>query len=388
MTPSLKSVDVLRQGDPQGNRMVVRLTTEKDLIVHALGVPQDWPSRTGPTWTYLFEAEGLTLIDAGALGSFDELADGVRHAGFALGDIDRLIVTHGHADHDGASGRFLSETNAELWAHDIYAGLLPFDPWDLQSRPLSPVQTEMERVVDAGGESRRDSEGHIARHRRHVEARREFRVGRRVADGDRCGRMSFLHTPGHTPEELCVALDGLVFTGDHVLPEITPHPTMHLRYAPPVRDALPAAYRDEGETWGLGTYLRSLKRTYGLGDGTLVLPAHRLFNRGGFNFQTAARAGEIIAHHANRLDRILQRVGFGMSSLEELTRAIFARRKLIGGNLYAALSEVVAHIELLDDLGDLATTSDLELRRTGSENYRELVHELTGAQLGPAKGEV
>ena len=378
MTPSFKNIDVLRRGDPQGNHMVVRLTTEQGRTVHALGVPQDWPSRTGPTWIYLVEAEGLTLVDAGALGSFDDLVDAVRHAGFAVSDIERLVITHGHADHDGASGRLLSEADAELWAHEIYACLLPFDPWDLQSRPLSPIQAEMERIIDADGEGRWDNEGHIARHRRHVETRKELRVSQRVTDGDRLGGMSFLHTPGHTPEELCVALNGLVFTGDHVLPEITPHPTTQLRYAPTVRDALPTSYRDEGETYGLAIYLRSLKRIADLGDDTLVLPAHRLFNRGEFNFQTAARAGEIIRHHGDRLARILLRVGSGASSLEDMTRAIFARRKLIGGNLYAALSEVVAHIELLDDLGDLVITADLELRRTGSENYRQLVHELTG----------
>ena len=34
-----------------------------------------------------------------------------------------------------------------------------------------------------------------------------------------------LHTPGHTNDHLCLfdAADGIVLTGDHVLPTITPH---------------------------------------------------------------------------------------------------------------------------------------------------------------------
>jgi hypothetical protein len=37
----------------------------------------------------------------------------------------------------------------------------------------------------------------------------------------------------------------------------------------------------------------------------------------------------------------------------------------------------VAHVELLEDTGDLEITDRRELLRTGRENYRELIHELT-----------
>ena len=65
------------------------------------------------------------------------------------------------------------------------------------------------------------------------------------------------------------------------------------------------------------------------------------------------------------------------TSLEDLTRGFFARRKLIGGNLYAAMSEVVAHIELLEDIGDIRLADDRGIHSTGSENYKQLIHELT-----------
>ena len=38
-----------------------------------------------------------------------------------------------------------------------------------------------------------------------------------------------------------------------------------------------------------------------------------------------------------------------------------------------ALSEIVAHIELLEDTGDIEVWEDMRMRSTGSENYRELV---------------
>ena len=62
--------------------------------------------------------------------------------------------------------------------------------------------------------------------------------------------------------------------------------------------------------------------------------------------------------------------------LEDVTRQTFERRKLEGGNFFAALTEVVAHIELLEDSGDLEVTGDYKLRRTGRENYQDLLRAL------------
>jgi len=70
-------------------------------------------------------------------------------------------------------------------------------------------------------------------------------------------------------------------------------------------------------------------------------------------------------------------VGPKAVGLEQLTRCIFEHRKLMGINLRAALAEVVAHVELLEDTGDLEITDRRELLRTGSENYRELIQQLT-----------
>jgi hypothetical protein len=50
----------------------------------------------------------------------------------------------------------------------------------------------------------------------------------------------------------------------------------------------------------------------------------------------------------------------------------------MSGNLYAALTEIVAHVELLLDSEDLEMTDRGKLVRTGSENYRQLIFQLTG----------
>jgi hypothetical protein len=202
-------------------------------------------------------------------------------------------------------------------------------------------------------------------------------VSHRIQADEKLGNLTFLHAPGHSPDAICISLDGLVFTGDHVLPEISPHPTMKTQYAAEIKQRLPVAYHDEDRSFGLVTYLRSLQKIAHIGPDIGVMPAHRLFSKNQFNFQSLLRAGEIIEHHASRLSGILRTIGPGPASLEAVTRRTFERRKLVGLNLFAALTEVVAHIELLEDAGDLQVTEEHRLVRTGSENYRQLIQELT-----------
>ena len=373
--PSLfASVDTLRAGDPQGNRMVLRIVTRNGHVIHAIGVPQDWPSRTGPTWCYVFEDDGTTLIDPGAQGSFPEVEDGLRVAGYTVSDIDRVIVTHGHSDHDGSTAQLVDAANARLHAHTMYAALIPFSPWEVQDRSSSPIHAEMNRV--ASGNSDRRSESYAARNRRYVEARKSLTVHREVGDGDSIGELEVIYAPGHSPDELCLTLDGVVFTGDHVLPEITPHPTTKAAYSDHVMREIPSAFSNPSSAFGLEVYMRSLKTIYDLGETRAVLPAHRLFNRGNFNFVSVVRAGEVISHHGQRMSQIVRQLDDRPTGLEEVTRGVFESRKLSGGNLFMAMSEVVAHVEFLQDIGDVEFTEEAKLRQTGSLEFRHFVREL------------
>lgn len=369
MPTGFTSVDVLREGDPQGNRMALRLETNTGQEIHALGIPQDWPSRTGPTWCYLFESEGVTLIDPGAHGSFSELEDCLNFVGYSVRDIDRVVVTHGHSDHDGSIAQLMETSDSALWAHQMYAALINYNPWEVQDRDASPIHAAMNRVVS--GNMDRRSSSYAARNRRYVDSRKGLTVDHEVDHGDKIGGVEFIYAPGHSPDEICLTLGNVVFTGDHVLPEITPHPTTRAGYSDHVAREIPARFSDPSKSYGLKTYMTSLKTVLDLGESYAVLPAHRLYNRGKFNFVSVRRAAEVIDHHGRRLAQIVQRIDDRPTGLEDMTRGIFERRKLIGGNLFMALSEIVAHVELLEDLGDVEFTDDSMIRHTGSMKFRQ-----------------
>ncbi|GBD11857.1 hypothetical protein HRbin23_01536 [bacterium HR23] len=292
------------------------------------------------------------------------------------------MITHGHPDHDGGAGTLARQWDAEVWTHPLYALLLQHDAWDFQYRGNPLVRQGMRAFFhQAGSGGQEGVQRHFLRHQRYREARRTTVVSTTLEDGQRLGGMTFYHTAGHSPDEVSVLVEGILFTGDHVLPEITPHPTVLTAYPPEVLAHLPPAWQKADEHYGLATYLRSLFRVLALGEGVVVLPAHRLLRRGRLNLLTAQRAREIVEHHIQRLRRILALVAGGKGTVEEVTRALFTPRQLADGNVWPAVTEVVAHLEFLVHAGDLYITPEGRLQATGSEGFVQAVEHL--ATSGP-----
>jgi len=372
MDHNFKELEVLRQGQTNGDDMVLRIITMSGIMIHAISVAREGFSYTGPTWTYLFENEGLTLIDAGELGSLAKLKDGLAIAGFQPTDIQRVIITHGHEDHDGAVSELVSSANVEVWAHEIYSYLQVYDPRTISRRVTSYIQQQMWKVAEDNGafppvSPQRDE---------YVSRRQNLHIDHPIKPDEVIGKLELLHTPGHSPDELCMKLDGVVFTGDHVLPEISPHPTMKTEFSPEIQGSLPPQYQNANDWYGLSLYLRSLKIVVDLGKDTQILPAHRYYNRDHFNFIDTQRAQVILDHHGHRLGNIIEKVGTESVGLEDLTRGIFAHRELLADNLLAGLSEIVAHVEILEETGDLVVTEEGSISRTGDSNYLDFLKEL------------
>ena len=366
--------DILKQGDESGNRMVIKYTSpETGATVWAMGIPQAWETPLGPTWCYVIEGEQLTVIDPGCHGSEHHLAEGMEYLGYSLDAIQRIVVTHGHMDHDGGCLSVVRASGAELWAHEVYGSLLLEDRWE----------REMSWRQQVSGFQAFENSETVERVKEHHRRALSLTVNRPVTDGLHSDGLTYYYTPGHSPDELCIQFDNFMFTGDHVLPQITPHPSVARSHSS-FRTDLPAPYRADNEIYGLKVMLRSLLRVAALDEGHAVLPAHRAYYRGRFNLVGLERATEIVEHHVSRCQDLINILKQWPCDLVSLTRDHFSHRELTDSNFFLALTEVMSHVELLADAGDVAVIGDLgaggTVRWNGTENFPKFIEGL-GAEF-------
>ena len=302
----------------------------------------------GHTNMYVLEdGRGAAVIDTGLPGrkAWGTIRSGLKSAGVPLSRVHTIMITHSHPDHFGNAARLAAESDADLLTHKA------FQIWwtpDTHSEGLSFDEDEQAKHADA-----RDGRmpWHGSSHRRPIQARlrgwflrnvghRMYRTPtptRRLSDGELlhlAGRtFQAVHTPGHTADHLCwlEPETGVLFSGDHVLPTITPHIAGIGAGPDPLAD-----------------YVASLDKTVALPGVSLVLPAH-----GDPISDLAARAVSIKRHHEDRLRQLRQIVGAsGPMTVTELAGELFPKR-LWG---FMAESEAFAHIEHLRFLGEVSRT--------------------------------
>ncbi|NEB77846.1 MBL fold metallo-hydrolase [Streptomyces sp. SID14478] len=149
----------------------------------------------------------LTLIDAGAAGAGQPIADVVRDWGYAPEDVRRIVLTHFHEDHAGGAGEFARLSGAEVCAHRLDA---PFVR-GVEQGP-GPVHEDGERLLHAQALARLPP---VPACPVLPDAVRE------LADGDVLdfgGGARVVGVPGHTDGSIALELPehGVLFTGDAV----------------------------------------------------------------------------------------------------------------------------------------------------------------------------
>ena len=158
-------------------------------------------------------------------------------------------------------------------------------------------------------------------------------------------RLRAIWTPGHTPGHVCLHLEeehparlpghGRLFSGDHLLPRITPHIGL---YEDP---------NDETVTDPLGDYLASLERVGRLAPAE-VLPAHQ------HAFTDApSRVRELLDHHESRLTGLLSLLAAPLTAWQLAVRMEWNRPwdQIPYGSRNIAVSEAEAHLRRLVKLG-------------------------------------
>ena len=334
--------EILKSGDDSGNRMVVKYTSPDGVVVHGIGVPQAWETPLGPTWSYVIEGEHLTLVDTGCNGTVQHLEEGLEVLGYPLSAVERIVITHGHLDHDGNCFDVVKRSGAELWAHEVYSELLGVNRWEM----------EMEWRQQTKGFPEAEDEEFIQRIQDHHRLSAQLKVSNVVRDGLVADGLTFHYTPGHSPDEICIQFEKFLFSGDHILPQITPHPSVSMSYQK-FQQILPEEYRSKNEYYGLKAFFKSLKKVENLGDDITVLPAHRAVHRGKFNPIGLDRVGELLEHHRDRCYRLLELVKDNPKDMASVTRKLFGGQRLDEVNFYLAYTEVMSHFEFLEECGDV-----------------------------------
>ncbi len=71
-------------------------------------IPVQTPFKMQPTNAYVLKGDRVGLLDTGVNSPqvWDELRAGLRDLGLAPADIDTVLVSHAHVDHDGLAHRF------------------------------------------------------------------------------------------------------------------------------------------------------------------------------------------------------------------------------------------------------------------------------------------
>ncbi len=358
--------------------------------LHQLKTPM-----TGPALPYMMpyvfeEADGIALFDAG-FGT-PEATRAMREQLAALGyepkHIRRLIVSHAHPDHLGMA-RWVKDQSPDMelvmlgrewqWIQDRWldnehwtrlsdrwlvrhgipqteideahaqAALSPTSPRVVPGAAPAARAAVPARPAGAGDGGDGEDELTLATAEEEAEERAAARRSRsmpgfdiepdvKLEDGEVYAfdrwRLQAVWTPGHTPGHLCMyePVHRLMFTGDHVLPHISPNVSLHA---------------DQEGTSPLSDFRDSLRKVAAF-DVDLALPAHEFTIP-----DLAGRCAVLLHHHDGRLEEVRAAIGDAPATAREISQRvkwntgpfddfnIFMKRSAVG--------ETLSHLRLLQD---------------------------------------
>lgn len=356
--------------------MVIRYRTSRGTDVFGLAVRNERNSSLwdlGPTWCYLISGRKNTLIDTGRFGNLPFLESLLKSIGKEITDIDIVIPTHSHEDHDGNVVEILNASGAELWAHEIYGRLIRYYP-HIKEGAIHPHLPGSCRLCIM---PEKFIEHCLNYHQKRSLLNIDFQIGDEQSSPE--DSLSFVFTPGHTSDSVCVLLeDEVLFTGDTLLPDITPHPSRAHAFIVN-RSILPERYRAENTVYGLMNYIRSLNKIATIPSQPLqaTFTAHRMFFKGEFRLvdSSADRSREIIRFHIERCREILRLTEGKPTGIKDIAMKHFTPNLMANEGEAAACNEVTAHVELMKECGDIRWI-DLDkdiVQPTGSNNYIDVI---------------
>ncbi|MBD0330184.1 MAG: MBL fold metallo-hydrolase [Thermoleophilia bacterium] len=283
------------------------------------------PTPPGHVHAYLLRADdGWTLVDAG-LGLPDLEAELRALVAGLDAPVVRIVITHMHPDHVGGAAPAAAATGAEVWQ-----GALDHEQCErVWGDPDWP-----RRVADwfaAHGTPEAVTRDLLERGPLYASFIRFARDVHPLREGDAVAGWRVVELPGHADGHIGLLRGGRLVAGDHLLPGISPAVGVY----------------PESRPDPLGAYLGSLRRTIELGP-SLAYPGH-----GDPIADPAARARELLEHHAGRRDATGRALADGAATGYEVSLALFPDTVEPGARRFA-VAEALSHLERLAALGRAA----------------------------------
>lgn len=316
---------------------------EVDRGVHRIPLPLPNDGLRAVNVYAIEDGDELVLVDSGwALAEArEQLEAALGKLGHGLADISRFLITHQHRDHYTLGITLRREFGAPV---ALGAGERP----SLEVLLAGEHDHQLGHLLRCGAHElveqlaaefdERDTPGTDG-----------FELPDEWIDGPcdialNTRTLRAIPTPGHTSGHVVFAdaESSLMFTGDHVLPHITPSIGLQS-----VQAASP-----------LGDYLDSLRHVRTLPD-MRMLPAH-----GPVSDSVHVRVDELLAHHDQRLELTERTVHDGAgTAYESAWKLGWTRheRRLDELNLFnrtLAVGETAAHLNVLVERGRLRSTTE------------------------------
>lgn len=291
---------------------------------------------------YLLEGpQGSILVDTGwnTPGTIEKLLGMIAADGVKPESITDIIITHAHADHVGLASLFQGLSGARAVIHPLEANKVTAAAPDGKAM-MDNIFAWLKRNGAASADLEQWSQSRPPGGKWLTAISQpvlEIEDGQTVSNG--AFELKAIHTPGHAAGHLCLYERDrkLLFTGDHILPGISP-------FIGVGQDTLADPLAD---------FKRSLLKVRDL-QVELVLPAHGESFAGLRN-----RVEQLLHHHEVRTSEILDVLGDNPMSTYEIAEKIpwmkdlgarpFSELRRIDRRL--AMMETAAHLAMLEAEG-------------------------------------
>lgn len=291
----------------------------------------------------LDDGNGLTLIDCGSgleqsnndlLAGFEALSEAYGK-GIKLEDVKTIVITHAHIDHFGGLPFVRQFTQAPIGVHPLDRRVLSH-----YEERVIVASRQLKNFLERAGVSEQETANLMSMYLWAKDRYRSTPVQFSLEAAETyLEDICIYHVPGHCPGQVCLLVDDILLTADHVLSRTTPH----------------QAPESITNNMGLGHYLDSLNKINKVEGVRLSLGGHEKPMD-----DLQGRIQEIRQVHQDRLEKILA-ICREPKSIAEISKELFGD---VGSyHVLLALEEAGAHVEYLYQRGELAASNLEEIQR-------------------------